>query len=144
MGVTGKMLGSGSIFRNFTCFPKCKIFNCTRARYVNNRCCYYCEKKDKCSDPCFNDPKKCSMCFYPETKEGETPMWELGDMALPDAPVIEKTERFGTDDPDDGEETKECPICGKDADRFFYDCDGTLFGCNVCVKSIDASEYMPE
>lgn len=145
MGVTGNMLGTGSIFRNITCVPKCKIFNCTRSRYVNDRCCYYCQKKGICGDPCLNNPERCGMCFYPEPKEGEEKVWELGSDRLPDEPGIQKMERFGTTTPGEEEEIDVvCPICGKLAERFFYDCDGTLFGCDACVKSIDASDYEPE
>ena len=144
MGVTGNMLGTGSIFRNITCVPKCKIFNCTRARYVNNRCCFYCEKKEICADPCLNNPEKCNMCFYPEPKEGETPMWEVGDTNLPDHPDTQRLEKYGTLNPEEEEKEVVCPICGKIAERFFFDCDGTLFGCDVCVSQKSADEYEPE
>jgi hypothetical protein len=144
MGLDKNMLGAGGIFRNFTKYPRCKIFNCSRSRAVSYKCCYYCEKKGMCHDPCKNDPQKCGQCYYPEIKEGETPMWELWDMNLPDAPIIRNTERFGAEDPsliDDGDREITCPICGKLAETFYYDCDGTLFGCDRCVTKKDAEDY---
>ena len=140
----GKLTGAGSVFREFTHFPKCKIFSCTRMGYVTARCCCYCERKDRCGDPCKNDPNKCGMCVMP-TKEPEKKkvLYSLDSLDLPDAPDIARAERTGLrpgEVPFDGEDIP-CPICGKLAEKFFFDCDGTLFGCDQCVTEKTAEEY---
>lgn len=40
---------------------KCEIFHCDKRgdRY----CCFYCWKKDKCKNPCHNNPEKCGKAF---------------------------------------------------------------------------------
>ena len=44
---------------------KCEIFHCDKRgdRY----CCFYCEKNNKCKNPCLNHPDRCGQAF----KEGE-------------------------------------------------------------------------
>ena len=144
-----KLLGTGSVFRNFTDKPKCKIFSCTRMSYYSNFCCRYCDRLSTCSDPCLNDPGKCGMCFYPnenEKKEKKQVSYPLGSNDLPDAPDIARAERTGMrpgEVPFDDEETI-CPICGKVAETFYFDCDGTVFGCDQCVSKKPAEEYDPE
>ena len=71
----GKLLGTGSLFRGISAYPKCAIFECKRYHggTVNNRCCFYCDKKDQCGDPCLNDPERCGKCVMPPEKEGDPP-----------------------------------------------------------------------
>lgn len=40
---------------------KCEIFHCDKRgdRY----CCFYCEKKSKCNNPCLNYPDRCGKAF---------------------------------------------------------------------------------
>lgn len=40
---------------------KCQIFHCDRRgdRY----CCFYCERKKKCKNPCLNRPDRCGQAF---------------------------------------------------------------------------------
>lgn len=63
-------LCGGSVFRQITDYPRCKIFQCVRLRGVAYRCCYFCPKKENCHDPCLNNPDKCGQCIIPE-KEGD-------------------------------------------------------------------------
>ena len=71
----GKLIGSGSIFRNIanSRYPKCKIFSCKRSHSgtVKDLCCFYCEKKAYCLDPCLNDPAKCRMCVMLQDQENK-------------------------------------------------------------------------
>ena len=53
---------------------------------------------------------------------------------IPDAPYIQEAERYGIPSPD----PVCCPVCGKECERIFQDKDGDVFGCDMCVKSIDA------
>lgn len=77
MGMTGKLLIGGSIYRGNITYPRCEIFSCVRAHSgtVSNRCCHFCEKKDKCNNPCQNHPDKCGKCVRPtrKKKEGDRP-----------------------------------------------------------------------
>ena len=72
MGMSQKLLGGGTIFRRISRYPQCKIFSCSRSSSgtVNNRCCFYCEKKEKCGDPCLNHPERCGQCVHPPEKKG--------------------------------------------------------------------------
>ena len=75
MGVSDKTLVGGTINRDCSAYPQCTIFTCIRAHsgVVNSRCCYFCEKKEKCRYPCLNNPDKCGKCVIPPKKEGEKP-----------------------------------------------------------------------
>lgn len=44
----------------------CEIFMCDKrgGRY----CCYYCGRREKCGNPCLNEPRKCGKSFI----KGET------------------------------------------------------------------------
>lgn len=46
---------------------KCQIFHCDRRgdRY----CCFYCERKKKCKNPCLNHPDRCGQAFEEEKHE---------------------------------------------------------------------------
>lgn len=35
----------------------------------------------------------------------------------------------------------ECPICGEETDTLYADKDGVIFGCDNCVKTIDAWDW---
>lgn len=141
MGLNKNMMGGGSIFRKSSPYPQCKIFNCPKARYVTNMCCFFCEKKSNCSDPCLNDPTVCKMCVLPT---GSDKVYDLGSLDLPDAPDIARAERTGLQPGEKvpfEDDTAECPICGKTCDSLYLDVDGDLFGCDMCVRLVDAGEY---
>ncbi|MCM1439196.1 MAG: hypothetical protein NC131_08340 [Roseburia sp.] len=56
---------------------------------------------------------------------------------IPDHPIIQNCERTGYPDgraPD----YPICPICGAECDTIYKDRDGTIFGCDECVSSVDA------
>lgn len=152
MGLDKNMLGAGGIYRKFTTYPRCTIFNCVKLRGVSYKCCYYCHKKESCHDPCRNDPQKCGKCVIPdefiqEMKEGNNVGWELGDMNLPDAPDIERIERTGLKPNErllEGEDEFYCPICGnkKPSDAVYIDRYGNVVGCNRCMQKMDASDYL--
>lgn len=133
MGMGSASLNGGSIYRGFTKYPRCQIFSCPRLRGVSYKCCYFCDKRDKCSDRCLNTPIKCGMCIIPDKEEAE----KMID--LPDAPWIRDAERFGVPEPVD--DVVECPICGKECETIYLDTDGDAFGCDVCVKKVDAYEW---
>lgn len=44
----------------------CMIFHCDKRR--NRYCCFYCSDKDRCDNPCLNDPDKCGKAFEKEKK----------------------------------------------------------------------------
>lgn len=139
MGIGKGSLNGGSIYRGFTKYPRCRIFSCPRLRGVSYKCCFYCEKRDKCSERCLNTPEKCGMCIIPDKEEAE----KMID--LPDHPDIRKMELYGTLHPEEEElPAPICPICGKEAEEYFFDCDYEIFGCDKCVTSKDAWEYTQE
>ena len=37
-----------------------------------------------------------------------------------------------------------CPICGEETDTFIADKDDFIFGCDKCIKNIDAWDWMAE
>ncbi len=69
MGMGKGSLAGGSIYRTFTVYPRCKIFACPRLRGVSYRCCYFCERKNECSDVCLNNPDACRMCIIPDQEK---------------------------------------------------------------------------
>lgn len=137
MGMGKGSLGGGSIYRSFTSYPRCQLFSCPRQRGVSYRCCFYCDRRDQCSDRCLNRPSECGMCIIPE-QEDLPPVIDI-----PDHPDIRKMELYGTIHPEEEDEPDPiCPICGKEAETFYFDCDHEIFGCDQCVTSKDAWEYM--
>ncbi len=46
---------------------KCEIFHCDKRgdRY----CCHYCDRKEKCKNPCLNHPERCGKAFEQEEKQ---------------------------------------------------------------------------
>lgn len=34
-----------------------------------------------------------------------------------------------------------CPVCGEETDTLYADMDGEIFGCDNCVKTIDAWDW---
>ena len=75
MGVSDKTLVGGTINRDCSPYPQCTIFNCVKMHggALKSKCCFYCEKKEKCSWPCLNDPEKCGKCVKPPVKEDKKP-----------------------------------------------------------------------
>lgn len=43
---------------------RCDIFHCDKRgdRY----CCFFCNNKEKCKNPCMNNPEKCGKAFIKE------------------------------------------------------------------------------
>ncbi len=37
-----------------------------------------------------------------------------------------------------------CPVCGEETDEFFLDYDGSICGCDNCVRPVDAWDYREE
>jgi len=35
-----------------------------------------------------------------------------------------------------------CPVCGAETDTLYMDRHGDIFGCDECVKTVDAWDYM--
>ena len=60
----------------------------------------------------------------------------------PDHPVIRNMERTGYPDGREPEETA-CPVCGAFGEDFFL-ADGTVVGCDICLKRIPYYEYEAE
>ena len=149
MGLDKNMLGAGGIYRKFTTYPRCTIFNCVKLRGVSYKCCYYCHKKASCHDPCRNDPQKCGKCVIPdefiqEMKEGNNVGWEMGDMNLPDAPDIARVERTGLKPNEKIQEDIDCKceICGGDIRHTVYlDRYGIVVGCDRCIQKMDITDY---
>lgn len=59
---------------------------------------------------------------------------------MPDAPWIRdaETNGVGSDLPDE----VYCPVCGKEAERFYLSPDGDVIACNCCVKVMDAIDWL--
>ena len=36
------------------------------------------------------------------------------------------------------------PVCGNEAEEFYFDNDNRICGCDQCITKLDASEYMAE
>lgn len=62
---------------------------------------------------------------------------------IPEHPVIENLMRTGYPDGREPEE-KKCPICGEAPEQFFEDKDGTIVGCDYCIKTKYYYEYEAE
>lgn len=43
------------------------IFKCVYD--YSYRCCNFCERREKCKDPCLNRPERCAKCFMPPGME---------------------------------------------------------------------------
>jgi len=126
-------LQGGSIYRRFTSYPRCKIFSCPKLRGVSYKCCYFCEKREKCNDKCMNDPSRCGMCMIPEQEEGKT-------ITIPDHPDIRKMELYGTLEQNEEDEPT-CPVCHEECERIYMDAEGNALGCENCVTWQDSAEY---
>ena len=135
MGIGKGSLNGGSIYRGFTKYPRCRIFSCPKLRGVSYKCCYFCDKRDKCSERCLNTPEKCGMCIIPDKEEAE----KMID--LPDHPDIRKMELYGTLHPEEIEVDPICPICQEECETIYLDMDGDAFGCDLCIKKVDACEW---
>jgi len=61
---------------------------------------------------------------------------------IPDAPWIREAELWGMPPYDEVEVY--CPICGRECETIYKDSEGTEFGCNNCVKEIDARDWAEE
>lgn len=58
-----------------------------------------------------------------------------------DHPAIRNAEQTGYPDRrKDVEPT--CPICGAECDTIYKDKHGDIFGCNDCIKKVEAWEVM--
>ena len=143
MGVSQKLLGGGTMYRDCSPYPQCKIFNCCRSRAVKNLCCAFCVKP--CADKCLNSPDRCGMCVLPNGK-GMKEVWELTDdkpQDLPDAPDIERAERTGLrpgEVPFEEEDVK-CPVCGQVCETVYLNVYNEPVGCERCVWVKDAAEW---
>ena len=145
MGMGKGSCVGGSLYRSFTKYPRCQIFSCPHSRGVSYRCCAWCPKYAQCADKCLNHPDLCGQCIIPEDFNNEM-SFQLDDINLPDPPDIRHAEQTGLkpgEVPFDEPEI-ECPICGRLCETFYFDCDGTLFGCDQCVTKKPAEEYDPD
>lgn len=43
--------------------PQCKIFGCELLG--SSACCFYCDHRASCPDPCNNHPDRCNCCVFP-------------------------------------------------------------------------------
>jgi len=58
-------------------------------------------------------------------------------------PDITKMNTYGTLNPFEPEPIEPtCPCCGKECETFYYDMDGEIFGCDLCVKVKDAFDVV--
>ena len=62
---------------------------------------------------------------------------------IPEHTVTQNMERTGYPD---GKEPSfpHCPICGAGTDTFYKDKYGDIVGCDECVSTVDAWEYVTE
>ncbi len=54
---------------------------------------------------------------------------------IPDAPWIREAETYG---PPDSEPLPLCPVCGEECETFYTDPEGTVLGCEHCVRAQDS------
>ena len=144
MGLNVNMMGGGTIFRKNSKYPQCKIFNCKRSRGSKQLCCFFCDVKEQCSDPCLNNPEKCKMCVMPLTEEEEKEMKDALVMDLPDAPDIARAERTGLRPGEKYCDDVICPICGMECYTIYKDIDNDVCGCENCIRRMDANEWESE
>lgn len=74
-------------------------------------------------------------------------MCGLNDRDLPDAPDIQRAERFGLKPgelPFEPEEEVNCPVCGAACETVYRTADGEIAGCNVCLEPVDALDWTNE
>lgn len=141
MGMGKGSLNGGSIFRQFTSYPRCDIFSCPRQRGCSFRCCFFCPRKGECEEKCLNNPAVCGRCLVPD-KGRNVMRYALGNMDLPDHPDIRKMELYGTLHPEEEEGPEPiCPVCQEECETIYLDANGDCCGCNLCVKTMDAWEY---
>lgn len=48
---------------------KCEIFHCDSRR--DRYCCFYCQRKGICRNPCLNNPERCGKAFEEDKKNGK-------------------------------------------------------------------------
>ena len=60
---------------------------------------------------------------------------------MKDAPDIRRTEATGYPHP---VKWPHCPVCGEECERIYKDAYGDVFGCENCVKELDAWDWMEE
>ena len=53
---------------------------------------------------------------------------------IPDHPVIQNMERTGYPDGKEPPEIR-CPVCGWDSEEFYVAKDGTIVGCDCCIRT---------
>lgn len=58
---------------------------------------------------------------------------------VPDAPYIREAENDGIEGPDI---VPECPICGEECEMIYLDRDGNEVGCEHCIQSTDAWQWI--
>ena len=46
-------------------------------------------------------------------------------------------------EPDDPVELV-CPVCGADCRQYYRNLDGEILGCEECVETVDAEDYIAE
>ena len=55
----------------------------------------------------------------------------------PDAPWIREAEMYGMPSPD----PVYCPVCGEECETIYKDSYGNVFGCEKCIRAIDAYDW---
>ena len=47
-------------------------------------------------------------------------------------------------DPPEAAPFPRCPICGEESDTFYKNGAGEICGCDVCIKAVDAWDYVED
>ena len=58
---------------------------------------------------------------------------------IPDAPNIREAETFGY--PPYNTDPVYCPICGKECDTIYLDKHGDVFGCEMCIDTMESWDW---
>lgn len=61
-------------------------------------------------------------------------------MQIPDAPWIRHAELYGVDE----RPTVKCPWCEEECETLYIDQNGDVAGCEHCVDTVDAYDWMNE
>lgn len=68
----GKAEGrTGTRYEDTLGYVHCRLFSCV-TNSSRDDCCYYCKRREGCSNPCLNHPDKCGAVIKPAEREKGT------------------------------------------------------------------------
>lgn len=61
---------------------------------------------------------------------------------VPDHPIIQSMMKYGHPNGAEGERVPWCPICGNEAEEFYIDQNHKICGCDECMKTVEAWDFL--